>query len=357
MRIYAVHHISPGLTARSAMAPLAEHVGASSIYYSRIWRKIGRRSWTAGEAVRRLGVQLSGSGFTEWLPYWDEWSVMRSIAQGPAVAHFLWGEMASPLMPKRFHRRGIALVGTCHATRFRQQTDLYAYRAFHSFDRLVVVSETQKAFFLDRGYPEEQLAVIPLGIDTHYFRPRSGQCGVVEGGGGGGLKALAIGTTERDHEFLTALIKAMPPGVLNVAVATQSSEASLYHGLPGVTILPRLSDDELVQAYQQADLMLMPVRDCTASCAVLESMACGTPVMANREGGIPEYVDQGCNILIDTKSIDDWGGKLMYLHLNRDELANLRPRTRLWAETFRWEVIAEQYRLIYENALSTCGSC
>jgi glycosyltransferase involved in cell wall biosynthesis len=61
---------------------------------------------------------------------------------------------------------------------------------------------------------------------------------------------------------------------------------------PGVRV-HRLdpSDPLLLDLQQQADLLCLPTRRDAAPWAVLEAMACGTPVLATRVGGIPDLVD------------------------------------------------------------------
>lgn len=53
------------------------------------------------------------------------------------------------------------------------------------------------------------------------------------------------------------------------------------------------SDPLLLDLSQQADLMCLPTRGDAVPWAVLEAMACGTPVLATRVGGIPDLLEEG----------------------------------------------------------------
>ncbi len=69
---------------------------------------------------------------------------------------------------------------------------------------------------------------------------------------------------------------------------------------PGVRV-HRLgpSDPELLDLQQQADIFCLPSYGDAAPWAVLEAMACGTPVLSTRVGGIPDMLDGGrCGVLI-----------------------------------------------------------
>jgi len=63
---------------------------------------------------------------------------------------------------------------------------------------------------------------------------------------------------------------------------------------PGVRV-HRLepSDPRLLELQQQADLFCLPTHGDAAPWAVLEAMACATPVLSTRIGGIPDLLDDG----------------------------------------------------------------
>ena len=352
MKVYAFVPRQPSMTAHSSMHPLMPCVNAKPILYDCAWKSLQNFSWTLGHLLQRFGTWYSGSELNATTPVWDELKFLRAIdAPGPSVAHFLLGETVAMKWPRLFHAKGAAIVGTFHATQWRQDRALKNYHDFGFYDWITVVSKSQIPFMVERGFPEERIRLILHGVDADYFRPaeRRGE------DGSGPLKALLVGKTERDHEFMARVMKNIPAGTIELVVATPDEQKVHYRDTPGVRLLDRVSDEELKSLYQSRDLLVMPMIDCTANNAILESMACGTPVLANRVGGIPEYVPESSSYILDGKKADEWADLLVHLSRNRQELQSRRAAAREWAENFAWPKKAVEYLEVYEAAVSRFG--
>lgn len=65
-----------------------------------------------------------------------------------------------------------------------------------------------------------------------------------------------------------------------------------------VTFTGYICQQELPDLYNLADISVLPsMWDEPAGLTMIESLACGTPVITTRSGGIPEYVDEGAVVL------------------------------------------------------------
>ncbi|OGV42639.1 MAG: hypothetical protein A2X46_05070 [Lentisphaerae bacterium GWF2_57_35] len=283
------------------------------------------------------------------IPFWDEYRLSRRIEEKrePCIVHFLWGEFASPRWPGFFRNERSKLVGGFHCSPRRWKSVLGAFRLFSNYDHITLTSQVQVDLVLEHGVSRDNISVIPLGVDTDYFRPALRKSAVTRP-----FRAIMVGETERDHEFLNQVALRMPPDRFELAVRTSEESTAFYKNNPSVKIMARFSDDDFLQFYQNADLMIMPMLDSAANDALLESMACGTPVMVNRVGGIPEYVDASCNYVMEDKNVDEWADVLMSLLNDRSQVESRRMAVCQSMERFAWKRVAMLYRALYARLLN-----
>lgn len=346
--IYAYYHRPRYFGQHSGLRLLADAVGATHITHGIYWEYLAYYVWWLGNPLREVGKRYFGSEWNSIIPIWDELKFASKIKPAPrCIAHFLFAEFAGPRWTSPFKRRGAQIVGTFHASPGRLEKvvgkmNLDVYRC------ISVVSQTMIPFFAERGYPASRIFVTLHGVDADYFRP-----GQRDTDTQGPLKGLLVGATERDHVFAANIMKKLPDGTMHLKIATPPGSRKHYIDTRNTTILEHQNDEELLKIYQEADVLLMPLIDATANNALLESMACGTPVLTNRVGGVPEYVDSSCNYLMEGKNMDEWIDVIVDLAKNRAKLNENRPMVRSWAEKLSWTSVTPQYHAMYRNAFES----
>ena len=337
-----------GFSPHSGLEPIAEELGAERLYFAPRLERLQYRCWKLGYALRIWSVHRCGSAWNALVPVLDEARFLRALPcrAEPYPIHFVWGEFGAPRRAEPYRRKGARVVVSVHCSARRWNSVWLRPDGYAQADEVVLTSESQRPF-VARHVPAERIRTILHGVVAGHFTPPERRQPR------GKFRLFMMGDTERDHEFAARVAAKLPADRFDWRIRTIAIEKSSYAGLPSVNLLRRLSDAEMLAEYQQADVLAMPMLDSAANNVILESMACGTPVMVNRVGGIPEYVDPACNFTMSNdRNADEWVEKLLWLEQNRDVAERLRPATRAWAEKFDWKLIAEEYRAMYRDLLA-----
>lgn len=212
-------------------------------------------------------------------------------------------------------KAGVPFVATYHAGRLRGSTPVldglaaldratFERRMLAGSRRLIAVSPFVRDHALARQ--RERVAVIPPGVDTAVHRPDGGGA---EGQGGG---ILFVGPLDRSYRWkgvdvlLDAfhIVQRRSPGATLTLVGRGDRLGEFTRKAahqPGLRVEgKRLTEAELVRAYQRAAVLVLPsLTDAESFGMVLaEANACGTPVIGSRVGGIPDFVRHGDNGLL-----------------------------------------------------------
>lgn len=112
------------------------------------------------------------------------------------------------------------------------------------------------------------------------------------------------------------------------------------------------NEKQIAAAYAAADLFVIPSLEDNLPNTIMESMACGTPCVGFRTGGIPEMIDHQVNgYLAEYKSAEDLANGIEWVlnHPNRKELSDacVKKVESCYSES----VVARQYIELYNNLL------
>jgi glycosyltransferase involved in cell wall biosynthesis len=163
--------------------------------------------------------------------------------------------------------------------------------------------------------------VINPGVDTCLFQPERES--KEPGHNLAHIGGLSAGERHKGLDIslrVVAELKQMYPDVRLTVVGSGDRQvhfAALAEQLgigPNVEFRGRLDGQELVNAYQGADVLIVPSRSESFGMAVAEAMACGLPVVASAVEGIPDLVDDGVSgYLVDPDNTSDFAEKISEL--------------------------------------------
>ena len=120
-------------------------------------------------------------------------------------------------------------------------------------------------------------------------------------------------------------------------------------GLNGSVILTgHINTDELSFALSGARMLAFPSRSEGFGLAVVEAMACGTPVVAANATSLPEVVGDA-GILVDPESPVDIAAGMTRLFTDSQLASELRIRGLRRACQFSWKLAAEETLSLYTD--------
>lgn len=224
-------------------------------------------------------------------------------------------------------------------------------------DALITVCAALKEPLVALGVPDARISVLRNGVDLQRFRPHDpAECRRQLGVKGTVLLSVGLLVERKGHHLI---IEAMPklPGV-TLLIAGDGEDRDRLPALARrlgvadrVRFLGPVANDRLAPLYSAADaLVLASSREGWAN-VLLESMACGTPVIATRVWGTPEVVTEpAAGVLIEERSA---AGIVAAVHRQISATPD-RAATRAYAERFSWDATVtaqiELYRKVARGA-------
>jgi glycosyltransferase involved in cell wall biosynthesis len=136
------------------------------------------------------------------------------------------------------------------------------------------------------------------------------------------------------------------------------AQASDFERLPfKVNILGKLSDLETIAtAYSAATVFVSPSIEDNLPNTIMESTACGTPVVGFEIGGIPEMIDHKENgYLAKYKSAEDLAKGIYWILFESDYqvlVSNARQRV---VDNYSEEIVAKRYQEVYRPSIAEGG--
>ncbi len=229
----------------------------------------------------------------------------------------------------------------------------------HKYKKIIAVSTGVKNELMKYyNIPDEEIAVVPNGVDIDEFRPDDESRKRIREKYG--LRDDEIVLIFSGHEFkrkgLRYVIEALPEikeEVKLFVVGTDSTEsyrelASKLGILDKVIFTGFVSD--ISEYYAASDIFVFPTLYEAFSLATLEAVASGLPILATKVNGTEELILDGYNgffIERDKKDIADKVTSLLDDNIRR----NISKNARETAKNHSWNEMAKKTLKVYEEVV------
>jgi glycosyltransferase involved in cell wall biosynthesis len=111
------------------------------------------------------------------------------------------------------------------------------------------------------------------------------------------------------------------------------------------------NENALVDIYRAADIFVLPSLEDNLPNTIMESLSCGTPVVAFNTGGIPEMIDHMQNgYLAEYKNMDDLVRGILWIKGHSIEELAKSSRNKV-LNNYHPEKISNAYKKLYLSLL------
>ena len=203
--------------------------------------------------------------------------------------------------------------------------------------RFLVASTFTRDSLIENGAEASAITVIPYGVDLERFRPTAQAPST-----SGKLKLLFVGriNQRKGIKYLLEALRLLETQEVELTICGRVlDDLALFTPFAGqVKIRPSVSAEELVQAYQAADLFVFPSVAEGFAQVLLESLACGLPILSTTHTAAPDLIEDGeQGFIVAPRRPDLLAEKIAWAADHRRELASMGIAARLRAETFTWK--------------------
>jgi glycosyltransferase involved in cell wall biosynthesis len=236
----------------------------------------------------------------------------------------------------------------------------------HMFKKIsnlhLAVSDSIRRLLVDLGIAENNIRVVPNGVDIEIFRPDNKTKDE--------NLLLFVGRIQPNkglHILLEAL-EYVKTSIRLVIIGPRSSFCPEYYNevlksikhlnqtaIHKISFLGTQAKEELVRWYQRAAIFVCPSLSEPFGIVNLEALSCGTPVIASNIGGIPEVVKNNKNgLLVPSGTPKELARAIQSLLADENLRNKFGNEGREWVvKKFSSEAVAMHLLKIYKSLLES----
>ena len=213
-------------------------------------------------------------------------------------------------------------------------------------DHWIAASSFTRRSLVECGIPPERIHVAPYGVNTDRFRPRA-----LMRSRSDRLRILFVGTVgqRKGIKYLLEAMKHVASKDVQLVLCGQVVDN--ISRLPGfssdVIVRGRVSDSELLEEYQSADIFVLPSLAEGFGHVLLEALACGLPVIASTSTAGPDIIEEGRDgFIVGPGDSGALAARIQWFLAHRMELLEMSENARGKAKSFGWPAFRANIRQI-----------
>ena len=282
------------------------------------------------------------------------------------------------ILPSLAAGRGIPLILTAHGTDlmgYDRWPHLrgYAEKAMDACGAVISISKDNCALIKER-FPQDSGKIVMMrnGYDPATFYPEKQDLDEVMAAHGvkkeeyEGRKIVSFAGKLANFKGVDILLEAAKlyeekkPETVTLIVGDGDERDKLHGqaealGLKTVKFFGNVSQQELRKIYNIADVSLVPSRREPFGLVAIEAMACGAPVIATDQGGLPDFVNESVGGLVKPEDPFGLAEKIIEVLRREEDPANKNWRMDIASyarDHYAQDRIIEELDALYRKAIA-----
>lgn len=204
-------------------------------------------------------------------------------------------------------------------------------------DMVIAVSETTKKDLLEISrIPESKIVVIYEGVGAEFKR----------------LPKDEVEKFRQKYSLPEKFVLAMGGIGERKNIARIKKACKKYSLVISGETIPYITNEELPLLYNAADVLMYTTLYEGFGLPILESMACGTPVITSDRAIHRETAGRGNALFVDPEDVEKMEEELKIMMENDDIREDIEGNGVLWASRFRWDNVVAETVEVYQKLLA-----
>lgn len=230
---------------------------------------------------------------------------------------------------------------TDHVGGTSPKKNLYHRIAYSKTDRILSISQaTYSRNISNLPVARERVSCLPHGVDTNKYRPCLELATIRAKREALGIPVDAVVivlpgrvTPGKGHDVWVNALLALNPALNFYALSIGGTDYSsggvdsfyeqLQHAIAGTELKNRITflghRTDLADILPAFDIACIPSKNEAFGLTIIESMACGLPIIGSNSGSLPELVDANSGVLVEPSNVPAWRDAMEALIRNESQ--------------------------------------
>lgn len=293
----------------------------------------------------------------------SQWVALLRHTRDIDILHANWTLSAfSALLARPFRR--IPIFVTVHGSDIYETQRIGWLRwttrlVLERVNQVFALSSSLAALTKDLGVPADRIRILPNGVDVDFFRPPEDEKEAI---------VLFVGSVVQRkgvHDLVEAtprILRALPKyrlvvigeGPMENELRDRAAELGLEDA---ISFLGVKGPAEVRKWMQRAKLLVLPAHEEGQGVVLLEALACGTPCVATKVGGIPDVINDKVGRLVPPGKPRQLADAVIATLQDPDVWQSYHQHARAHVvENFSWRALAAEFLTHYQDHVTRATS-